>query len=267
MPESSLSVAYPDLRVRVAHQMGYGTEHDDWTARQEADIEMALEDGIRQFYYPPPLPAQYARVGADRQAHEWSFLNPTTTLTTEADTREYDAPDDFGALLRDMTFPDTSHRAPIREVAESRIRALYNGPIDSGAPRMVAVRPETTDGTVGQRHTFILWPQPDAEYVLTYAYKVLANKLTDANPYPYGGAEHAQTILESCLQKAEEIHDDLPNGPHRDGFFRALAGSISADRKKSPDYFGYNADGSDEAGRSRLPVDHYVLYNGVLYDD
>ena len=45
-------------------------------------------------------------------------------------------------------------------------------------------------------------------------------------PYAYGGAEHAETILESCLAVAELRLDDMA-GPHNQQFMARLAASIS----------------------------------------
>ena len=73
MAESTLSGAYSDFRSEIADFLGYGRDSSNWSTDQENSIKSCLKSGLRKFYHPPVLPGE-------RLAHEWSFLNPVTTL-------------------------------------------------------------------------------------------------------------------------------------------------------------------------------------------
>ena len=81
--------------AEVGHFLGYGRTSTDWTTAETAEINRYVQGGVRQFYYPPAIegvPANY----------EWTFLSPTTTLTTTADDEDQDMPDDFGRMLGNL---------------------------------------------------------------------------------------------------------------------------------------------------------------------
>ncbi len=158
---------------------------------------------------------------------------------------------------------------PVIGEAQMRIYRMTRGATISGKPRFAAVKPNTTDGTTGQRFTLQLWPTPDAVYTLTYRKIILASQLTQGNPYPYGGMMHAETLKESCLSMAELTMSD-EKGVHWDRFMERLAASISMDRTagQSRDYFGYNRDSSDlhERGNNTMyPRTLGCTVNGVQY--
>jgi len=77
MSESTLTLAYSDLRAEIGSFLGYGRAPANWDTEKIATVESVLQRGLRQFYLPPFLPGQ------DR-SHPWSFLHPVTTLATVA---------------------------------------------------------------------------------------------------------------------------------------------------------------------------------------
>jgi len=77
MAESTLSSQYSDLRIAIAHFLGFGIDADKWTENQVAIIAMILKRGLRQFYNPP-------RIYENEAPYEWRFLKPTTSLDTIA---------------------------------------------------------------------------------------------------------------------------------------------------------------------------------------
>ena len=79
MAESTLSVAYSDLREEIAFYLGYGRTSGNWSADQVLSITSVLKSGLRQFYHPPKLPS-------DASAHQWYFMYPSTSLTTGTTT-------------------------------------------------------------------------------------------------------------------------------------------------------------------------------------
>jgi hypothetical protein len=81
MAESTLSVAYAELRRRIGRLIGAGRDPTtDFDADDTEDVDDILTQGLRMFYCPPPLPGE-------KYPHDWSFLTPVTTLTT---TEPYD---------------------------------------------------------------------------------------------------------------------------------------------------------------------------------
>jgi len=77
MAESTLSLEYDDFMAEVGGFLGYGVTSGNWSAAQAAEILRYVQAGVRQFYYPPA-------VDGTQDAYEWSFLKPTTTITTIA---------------------------------------------------------------------------------------------------------------------------------------------------------------------------------------
>lgn len=77
MAESTLSLSFDDLRAEIGYALGYTRNQANWDVNKVADISSYLKGGLRQFYNPPPLKPNL-------RPHEWSFMRPTTTLTTVA---------------------------------------------------------------------------------------------------------------------------------------------------------------------------------------
>lgn len=76
--ESALTLSYDDLAKYVGHYLGYGRSSANWNTKQSDDVDAAIQDGYRQFLYPPPLPGE-------RTAHTWNFLKlQTAQLATNA---------------------------------------------------------------------------------------------------------------------------------------------------------------------------------------
>lgn len=72
----SLGVTYSDIRRELGAEAGWGRDPADWSAEDIADGAAILKDGLLSFYT-----AQDPDTG---KAHRWSFLFPTTTLSTTA---------------------------------------------------------------------------------------------------------------------------------------------------------------------------------------
>lgn len=76
MAESTLSLAYSDIRTTVSFRAGYSRDVSALSAAEAAQVDDIIKSGLRQFYYPPP-------VGGVR--HNWSFLKPTMSLVLYAE--------------------------------------------------------------------------------------------------------------------------------------------------------------------------------------
>ena len=265
--ESTLSIALTDLRKEVGWLWLGERDSANWSTDETDQIDEMINSGLRQFYHPPPTP-MYPK------GHRWTFLEPTTTLTTVSGTEDYTLSADFGGLIGLITYTDTDEQwYPIELTGEHRIRILrqrdYNG--NKSDPRYAAVRPKSSDGSNGQRFELMLWPQPDAAYTLRYQYHALPSKLTTGNPYPLGGEVHAETILESCLAITEQRLENAA-GVHTQKFQERLAASCAMDRMlHTPDVMGYNGDPSNQKVLSeqenRYINGDLVKYNNTVFHD
>jgi hypothetical protein len=255
--ESSLSQGLPDFEAEVGHFLGYTRTSANWSAAEHTEIEQIIHRGYRQFLFPPPL---------NGKVHEWTFLKPTTTLSTTASDYDYDLPDNFGTLLSNFTFAVDTGWMSVVSVGEAKIREMRQMGSQSGRPQFCAVRPSSTaPTTTGQRFEVIFYPTPDATYVLTYRYMIQAESMYDSTrPYPYGGTAHCDTILESCLALAEQRNDD-EMGIHTKKFYERLGASIEYDKRQSPDYYGVNTDKS--GSRAKFPRSRIdsVTFGGTQY--
>ena len=65
----SLSLSYDELARSIGREIDVSRDADDWDSVQTQDVRDIIADGLRQVYWPPPLPGE-------RVPHEWSFLTP-----------------------------------------------------------------------------------------------------------------------------------------------------------------------------------------------
>lgn len=258
MVESTISLSYLELKQRVGRFLGYDRDSTKWTDEQLDDIEESILSGLRQFYYPPV-------------DYQWRFLSPNRTLVTAASDASYDLPDDFGSLSgTHLTFQSDYQTLFVEVTGESRIRKHRQSGEGNGRPMLAAIVPieltAANSATAGQRFKVELWPTPDAVYTLEYRCEVIPFSLTDARIYPYGGAVHAETILESCLSAAER-HINNEKGVHWQTFMsELLPASIQKDKQLSPRIYGYMDDSRNKinSGGLHSQSDYYVTVNGVM---
>lgn len=252
MTESTLSLTLTGLQEEVGFVLGIKRDSSAWSAEEQATVTSIVNSGLRKFYFP-------------ETPHEWSFFKPTTTLTTTEDDADQDLPDLFGSLDGEFTFASAQYKQKIKNVGEGIIRQLRADNSDtSGVPLFAAIRPKANDGSLGQRFEVMFFPKPNDAYVLSYRYHVLPNALTAVNPYPLGGASHAETIQNSCLAVAEQ-RGDGEIGIYTAAFDKSLQASIIADKRQAPDNLGYNADRSSERGTAGRIGVYTVTYNGQTY--
>jgi len=72
---TTLYAGYVELRLAVAHFLGYGLTAESWSADAITEIGMVMNSGLRQFYLPPKIEGQ-------KEPHQWSFLKPIATQAT-----------------------------------------------------------------------------------------------------------------------------------------------------------------------------------------
>jgi len=246
MAESTLSLKKADFESAVGFFLGYGRGVEAgeraWTTAQYNNIDAAVRSGLRKFYFP-------VIAGQVGLSHSWSFLKPLAEIAVSEGVSEVELPSDFNGFVGDVYATSTDagqFPMSIKVTGAGRIEQMFaTCPEATGRPLWVSVYPKKGTTTLtGQRWMMGIYPISDAEYTLVGQYSILPNHLTGATPYCYGGAEHVETIRESCLAVAEKDMDDMA-GVHEAAFQRELAASISKDRRTSPAMHGYNGDASD----------------------
>lgn len=240
--ESNLSVKVSDLEGEVGIFAGWGRDPDGWDEEQTDILKSCVRSGLRTFYFPPPL-------DPSGDSYDWSFLRPFATLTLPSGENELMLPDDFGGMEGQLLIqsPTNFDMTAIDHQNEGTVRqALAEAPDSTGAPIIFAVVAiKGTKLTEGQRYKLVFFPVADTAYTLQLQYYLIPNALDGTRPYAYGGASHAETILESC-KAAYEAQQDDSDGLHQKLFMQRLATSISVDRRFKPQKFGPNLDHSDE---------------------
>lgn len=251
MPESTLNLALTDLSAEAGTFLGWGRDASAWDARKAAEVKALVGSALRKFYFQAQADPRDAN-------HNWTFMKPVAQLTLPQGTPSgqppttlpyIDLPDDFGGFEGEVTVSRDGLSGgfwPLKLVSEEMIRVKYAAfPSISGRP--VAAAEWQVRGTAADRSNrsrLVVYPVPDADYTLMVPYYILPDFLTTANPYPYGGAAHAET-MKAAVRAAAELYLDGSPGPEAANYQQCLAASVQYDRRHQPKSLGINSDMSD----------------------
>jgi len=260
---TSLQVDFFQIRRRVSNLM-FGVhnwaELDDV---QREEVKEVIAEGLRQYYYPPPLPPPFALTMGI--VHEWSFMKPIHKFNTAADQREYPLPDTFETPVGEIYYQrdEDDYYGPIPFVSTTRNLKLENRQEEQSPPRFASLRAEDSTGDSPQLQLLTLHPTPDKEYSLMFQFVATQSILTEDQPYPLGGQIHGPGILSACLAAAE-MYMTGSQGPRYMDFMTKLAGNIIRDNQRGPSVLGYNGNhrGARFYGRGDVRE-----YGGVFYQD
>lgn len=147
--------------------------------------------------------------------------------------REYDLPDDFAGMVDPFTYRnDQSRGRPLTRVNESQIRAMENYPEIAGVPEFFAITSVAPTSTQESKQRAVFAPLSEGTFTLWYRYNVVPPML-DGSTYVYahGGAEFAETLLLSCLDKA--LQTLWRDESRHVAFLESLAASVQRDRRVS----------------------------------
>lgn len=266
----SLEIDFHSIRRQVGKTIGIGYSHEEWDDEQAQEVQDIIDEGMRQAYYPPPLPQPYSM--KSDTVHEWSFMQPTLEFSTESDIRRYPLPSDFERPIGNVAYADTNDSyPPIQFAPAARLRGLEARTDYQAPPSFAAIEPGELDGSGPQTLVLVLHPTPDAEYPMALVYQAHGRRLTEESPYPLGGQPFGPVALASCLAAAEMKILRQP-GPAAKNFVQTLAGAIARDRQRGPALLGYNGDMSINVfGRGTvrrmggLYSSQDATYNGVAY--
>lgn len=186
-------------------------------------------------------------------ASAWTADTETAADYTLRHDGDYDLPDDFGGIEGHLICESENYKPEIVIVGEGRIRNMRQTNYTETTPFYAAIRPKAHEATtIGQRFEIIFYPVPDDVYTLSYVKRILPQMLVaETLIYPYGGAQHAETLRAACIAAAEEqqnsnLLDGRTSFTKKQLFEERLTASIAYDKQmNSIDYFGYNRDNSD----------------------
>jgi hypothetical protein len=113
--ESGLSLGYADFCGEVGRFVGFGKKAvASYSAIQIATIDTIVQSGIRRVYYPTSL-------DANTLSYDWSWMHPTTTLSTTAEDSDYDLPDDFHRVVGTFYFAPSSYYPEIQIISVGKV--------------------------------------------------------------------------------------------------------------------------------------------------
>jgi hypothetical protein len=230
-------VSFLTARTRIADFLGWTRQSGNWSGDEIDRLDEIVNAGYQQFIYPVTLEGEAA-------AHQWSFLKPTATFDTVADTYLYDLPATFGAMSGDLVYDEDEY---VHRIIEQTTPGMIdrNRAVDSasGRPYLFALRPKAVAMTAAQTTELMLFPTPDAAYGIIYHYDAKVATLTETAPYMLGGQAHFETILQSCRDVAATRYRDDPLGKEHGLYLERLRASVEADRRLRPKTLGCNNDG------------------------
>ena len=260
---STLAYKREDLRILVADEAGYQRAVPT-DATKLARVDAAIKLGSQWFYAPTPI---------EGPMYEWSFLHPIHTINTIVGQWEYDLPFDYAGHEGFITFGPSTGYMRIPFVAPFKIRdaRMVEGAI-SGVPRMAAVTIVQRD--IPQSQLYVLQTHPIASEVWALSFKMnlAPPEVSDAYPFVYGSAIHADAILSCCFAAWESLYVPGQQTRRKEMVERVQA-AIERDRKTiRQEFIGINSDNSDARRRGRrntagwdvqTPYPSTMTYNGV----
>lgn len=257
MQDSTLSVTLDEIRSEVCRYLGFGRTYSAATGVQQADCDLIVRRGLRQFYTPTPIPGE-------TKSHRWTFLEPSARIQLVAGVSEYELPPDFGGLIGDINFADEIWPNPIRVASSGVVREAQASSDTTRRPSIACVEPAPPVGqSVSTQWRIVFHHTPDAAYGLVYRYYVSMDAAANSSDSLPGGGLHGETVLASCLAIAE-TYAEAPNPKYREYYKERLIASILMDRQTSgAGIIGKNSDRSDM--RPDLPQKVLTTYNGTLY--
>jgi hypothetical protein len=113
-------------------------------------------------------------------------------------------------------------------VSEAHLRQLATSNPQTGTPQYAATRPVASDGSGRQQWEVVFYPTPNEERTLEYRYSLIPETLSTAKPYPLGGRQYAELLLQSCLAVLEQ-REKKAEGVATARYIERLAAAIQLD--------------------------------------
>ena len=204
---------WTDFRQETAVALGYGADSTLWTANESSEINRAIQETYRYI----------------QQAALWSWKRARGTLTTVDGTATYTMPADFGSIMGDITYAADAGFTWIKITSALEIRKRNQQSSSTAQPWLYATQWAAQVAGSNQRQEIVLYPTPDDAYTLTYEYAVLMGPLSETNPYPLGGPNTSQLMIEGCRAVGEKMKNGQ-RGDYWSVFELSLAAASMLDR-------------------------------------
>lgn len=220
----SIRVDFAYLQRVVGKHLDHGPNPGLWSRRQQEEVQLAIESGLRLAYFPLPLPEQ--------GPHVWSFMRPTCPLELQEGEAVYTLPEDFNDLSSEViTFasPQENHQGTIARIGESAIRSLRAGGVSTGTPQYAAIRVKKE----GAGYEMVFYPTPDTSTTVEMQYLRTPPPLSEENPIPVGTDQIGQLLIAACKYGADMDVKNLPESPSEAAYNKQLVQSIAYDAKLS----------------------------------
>lgn len=246
MQSANIAISLDELSIIVANDRGYSRDPKKWTDSQKFVITQVVTSGVAQVYSPPP-------VNGEKIAPDWTFLKPVTEVSLPAGSQMIRMPDDFGSVdgpIAVKTSTTTGTPWLIYWRNEAWILQLYQpNPQVTGPPKFAAecvIR--DINPPAGQARGLVFFPIPDQDYILQVKYSIIPERLSGAQPFPYGGPRYRELFIASCLAFSEQKFDNA-RGVMTKRFDEMLLAAVSEDNKNRPQNLGYNGNNEGPAWR------------------
>lgn len=223
---SNLEVGFSDFRLELAQFIGYRSDSTLWTSAQNSELGRSVNEAYRWILFPQTIPGE-------RIPHTWSFMEQTTTITTEEDEYLYTLPSAFGSFVgKYMYWPTNNGYTPPCRTNDGDILSKRQYSNTTGRPTHFAIRWAAQTPGSTQRQEVMFWPTPDDDYTLTYRYAIASRPLSETNRYCLGGPRISQLMIEAC----KAIGETKKNGQRGDQwnlFIAELQSAIQLDKGTS----------------------------------
>ena len=218
---------YQWLQRTIGKELEYGPNYNSWSTDQTQNVDEFIQRGLQAFYSPPPMPSKEGFTPPIK----WSFLCPTASLTLVDGTATYTLPTDFSDMSGPVSFAVGNTRRSLTKVTEGEIRSQQSVNDKGGDPSVYCVRAKTTASTAEQTKEILVYPTPDAGSAgsVTYRYTIVPAVLTTSAEFPYGGRQHAETIMASCRAIMAEGQEAFSQA--YEVFLQRLVASRSVDER------------------------------------
>lgn len=218
----------------VGREKNLSPDPSIWDHSDRLWVDSIVQSGYQQFCTPPPLTdmrsddedSEARKDDRRRQPHTWSFLHRMETIEVNQGDSTAQLPQDFVGVTGEFVIETGKGRLPV--VPEAQLRALIAKDPNEDTPRYASIRSKM--GEEGQRYDLILYPTPKDDLTLSFRYAVNPGDLSDDNQFPYGGRQHAEAVLASCLAVAEDREKGV-QGPAHAKFMERLSASIHLDKQ------------------------------------
>jgi hypothetical protein len=179
---------------------------------------------------------------------------------------DYVLGEDFGGLAGDLYFTDENGvladkicYTGVNHILTLRAQDDFIG--TTHHPRWATIVSDIQQGLEEQRSKLMVWPCPDEAYSVTFQYYVRIRELSDSNPKPPGGDDHA-ALFRAAILAAIELDLEDQHGPQYQNFMQQLQASVSRDRALNmPSSLGYNGDGPSMGAGPYTRVPNPIRYS------